>query len=290
MTAPHRPVLRYHGGKWMLAPWLISFFPEHRIYCEPFGGGASVLMRKPRAYAEVYNDLDDEIVNVFRILRDPEQAKELARLIHLTPWSRTEFYAAYEPSEDPLERARRTIARTYMAFGTTSRRANRTGFRAKAYRQNQTGVADWVNYPDSIASFCERLRGVTIENRAAALIIGQQDSPATLHYLDPPYPKSTRPSQRWDSRNERAYAHEMTDDDHRSLAAIARQLEGYVVVSGYPCLLYDVELYPDWQRHERKHLADGARKRTEVVWVNEACRSALANEHHQHPLFAEARG
>jgi hypothetical protein len=169
-AAPHRPVLRYHGGKWMLAPWLMSFFPDHRIYCEPFGGGASVLMRKPRSYAEVYNDLDDEIVNVFRVLRDPTQSKELARLIHLTPWSRTEFYAAYEPSEDPLERARRTIARTYMAFGTTSRRANRTGFRAKAYRQHQTGVQDWCNYPDAVASFAERLRGVTIEHRNALLV------------------------------------------------------------------------------------------------------------------------
>jgi DNA adenine methylase len=274
----------------MLAPWLISFFPAHRIYCEPFGGGASVLMRKPRAFAEVYNDLDDEIVNVFRVLRDPELSKELARQIHLTPWSRTEFYAAYQPTEDPLERARRTIARTYMAFGTTSRRANRTGFRAKAYHQHQTGVQDWCNYPDSVADFCERLRGVTIEHRDALLVIGQQDTPATLHYLDPPYPKSTRPSQRWNSRNERAYAHEMTDDDHRVLAEAARQLEGFVLISGYPCALYDKELYPDWQRREKKHLADGARARTEVVWLNPALSTALREENHQHPLFAEARG
>jgi DNA adenine methylase len=285
MTDPRRPVLRYHGGKWMLAPWILSFFPDHRIYCEPFGGGGSVLMRKPRSYAEVYNDLDDEIVNVFRILRDPGQSKELARLIHLTPWSRTEFYATYEPSEDPLESARRTIARTYMAFSTTSRRANRTGFRAKAYRQHQTGVQDWCNYPEAIADFAERLRGVTIENRDGLLVMGQQDSPVTLHYIDPPYPRSTRPSQRFNSRNDRAYKHELTDDEHRGLAAIIRQLEGYVVVSGYPCALYDLELYPDWERHERKHLADGARERTEVVWLNPACVRARREVHHQHPLF-----
>lgn len=285
MTAPHRPVLRYHGGKWLLAPWIISFFPPHRIYCEPFGGGASVLMRKPRAFAEVYNDLDDEIVNVFRILRDPEQSTELARLLHLTPWSRTEFYAAYERCEDPLEYARRTITRTYMAFGTTSRRANRTGFRAKAYRQHQTGVQDWCNYPEAIAGFCERLRGVTIENRDGLLIMGQQDTRDTLFYIDPPYPISTRPSQRWNSRKDRAYAHELSDDGHRQLASVAHQLEGMVVISGYPCDLYDKELYPGWQRHERKHRGDRACERTEVVWLNKACVRALRREDHQHPLF-----
>jgi DNA adenine methylase len=280
-----RPVLRYHGGKWILAPWIIGFFPKHRIYVEPFGGGASVLIRKPRSYAEVYNDLDDEIVNVFRILRDSRQAEELARLISLTPWSRTEFYAAYEPTEDPLERARRTIARAYMAFGTTSRRANRTGFRVRCYRQHTTAPRDWVRYPAAIAAFCERLKGVAIENRDALMVMAQQDSPETLHYLDPPYPRSTRPSQKWDSRNDRAYAHEMTDDDHRELARIAHQLDGFVMISGYPCELYDRELYHDWQRHERGHLADGAQKRTEVLWLNPACVSALRGEDRQQKLF-----
>ena len=87
MTAPTRPALRYHGGKWRLAPWIISHFPAHRTYVEPFGGGASVLMRKPRSYAEVYNDTNAEVVNVFRVLRDPDAAKELERRIRLTPFA-----------------------------------------------------------------------------------------------------------------------------------------------------------------------------------------------------------
>src|SRR5262245_58814798 len=112
-TAPRRPVLRYHGGKWRLAPWIIEHFPEHRIYVEPYGGGASVLLRKSRAFAEVYNDLDGDVVNVFRVLRDRASAAALIRAIELTPWARDEFRLSYRPASDPVERARRTIARAF---------------------------------------------------------------------------------------------------------------------------------------------------------------------------------
>src|SRR5690606_6837914 len=99
MTA--RPIIRYHGGKWRIAPWIISHFPEHRVYVEPFGGGGSVLLRKPRSYAEVYNDLDGEIVNLFRVARDC--GDELIRSVELTPFARDEFMLAYEETEDPIE-------------------------------------------------------------------------------------------------------------------------------------------------------------------------------------------
>src|ERR1019366_6851067 len=101
---PRRPIVRYHGGKWMLAPWIISHFPPHQIYVEPFGGGGSVLLRKSRCFAEIYNDLDGEIVNVFRVARD--HGPELLRRMELTPFSRVEFFDSYEPTEDPIEQAR----------------------------------------------------------------------------------------------------------------------------------------------------------------------------------------
>lgn len=266
--------MRYHGGKWRLAPWIIEHFPPHKIYVEPFGGAASVLMQKPRSYAEVYNDLDGEVVNVFRVLRDPGQAAELERLLRLTPFAREEFVAAYEPSDNHVEQARRTIIKSFMGFGSaaihtkTGMRSRATlyhlpstGFRSNSTRSGTTPAHDWKAYPDQIQAFVERLQGVVIENRDAIEVIRSHDQPDTLHYVDPPYPLGTR-----DAGTD--YRHEMTDDDHRELAEVLHSVKGMVVISGYPCNLYDEELYPDWHRVERPHLADGARPRTEVLWLS----------------------
>src|SRR4051812_1578874 len=125
MIAPTRPVLRYHGGKWRIAPWIIEHFPPHLMYVEPFAGAASVLLRKPRVDFEVYNDLDTDVVNVFRVLRDPAAASQLAEQLSLTPWSRREFEVSYEISDDPVERARRTLIRSFMGHGTTWRQKSR---------------------------------------------------------------------------------------------------------------------------------------------------------------------
>jgi DNA adenine methylase len=275
MTPITRPILRFHGGKFRLAPWIISCLPAHRIYCEPYGGGASVLMLKERSYAEVYNDLDDEVVNLFRVLRDAGQSAALATAIHLTPFARAEFYGSYEVTADPVEKARRTLVRSFMGFGTTTLRQNRTGFRAKSLRVSQPVQIDWQNYPNHVAAFVERLRGVVIEHRDGLEVIAQQDSPETLFYCDPPYPHSTRSAIQTGSHNDTAYQHEMSDDQHRALAAMLRQAQGMVVLSGYPSALYDRELYPDWERHSRQALADGAQPRTEVLWLNPACQAAL---------------
>lgn len=268
MTAPARPVLRYHGGKWRLASWIISHFPPHRIYTETFGGAGSVLMQKPRVYAEVYNDLDEEVVNLFRILRGRDSAAELERLLRLTPFARQEFEDSYLPDADPIERARKLVLRCFMGFGSTAHNsAARTGFRQKSYRSNQTGVGDWRNYPDAVQAMSERLQGVLIENKPAIEILGLHDSYDTLHYVDPPYPHQVR-QIRWPSDAKAFYTHEMTDDEHRELAEVLLQLEGMVVLSGYACPLYDEELFPDWTRVIRSTIADGARKRVEVLWLN----------------------
>jgi DNA adenine methylase len=271
-----RPVLRYHGGKWILAEWIIKHFPPHRTYVEPFGGAASVLIQKPRSYAEVYNDLDGEVVNLFRVLRDPATAAELERALRLTPFARDEFVLSYEPCSDPLERARRSVVRSFMGFGSAAATGRVSGFRANSNRSGTTPAHDWVNYPNSVGGFVERLAGVVIENRPAVGIMLQHDSPATLHYVDPPYPHVTRAV----GAAAKSYRHELTDAEHTELAAALHSLSGMVILSGYPCDLYDRELYRDWKRVERDALADGARPRTEVLWMNDAAVAA-----HSLPLF-----
>lgn len=251
-----RPLVRYHGGKWMLAPWITSHFPPHRCYVEPFGGGGSVLLRKSRSYAEVYNDLDAEIVNLFRVARD--HGEELKRKLELTPFSRLDFRESYAPSDDPIEQARRTVARAFMGFGSNAHNKN-TGFRSNSNRSGTTPAHDWRNYPEAFGAIIERLRGVVIENRDACEVMATHDETTTLHYVDPPYVAETRDKGA-------DYRHEMTDEDHRALAEKLETLKGMVIVSGYHSPLYD-EIFAKWERVERRALADGAKERVEVLWL-----------------------
>lgn len=215
-------------------------------------------MRKPRSYAEVYNDLDDEVVNLFRVLRGQDSGR-LVEMLRLTPFSSEEFFSAYDLAECPIERARRTIVRAYMGFGSNAVH-KKTGFRSNSNRSGTTPARDWVNYPDCLGATIERLRGVVVTNRDALEVMSAHDAPTTLHYVDPPYMAGTRgPGD--------DYAHELTDADHSDLLAFLKSLSGRVVLSGYPDASYDNAL-EGWQRVDRKALADGARERIEVLWMN----------------------
>lgn len=263
-----RPILRYHGGKWRLAPWIIEHFPPHRVYVEPFGGAASVLLRKERSFAEIYNDRWGVVVNVFRVVRDPVMAEQLERALRLTPFARDEFEADWpDESADPIEQARRAILRSFAGFGSAATNGNyATGFRANSNRSHTTPAHDWVNYPNHIKRFTDRLSGVVIENRPAAQIIETHDGADTLTYVDPPYPHETRNMRRGNA----AYAVEMTTDEHVELSLTLRQCTGMVIVSTYPNDLYD-HLYAHWRRETTAALADGARERLEVLYLNPAC-------------------
>jgi len=257
--APRRPALRYFGGKWRLAKWIISRFPPHQVYVEPYGGGASVLLRKPRSRAEIYNDIDGEIVNFFRVLRDPELASRLEALVEMTPFARDELELAYEPINDPVEQARRTAVKSLMGYGTNAIHRP-SGFRSNSTRSGTTPATDWMTWPAHIEALAARLRGVVIENRDALTLIDEHDSPRTLFYFDPPYFYATRP------RTER-YSIELSDDGHLALLARIQEVEGMVVLSGYASDLYD-DVLEGWRRDEMPAMADGARPRTEVLWMN----------------------
>jgi DNA adenine methylase len=263
-TSKRRPVLRWFGGKWRLAPKLIKHFPEHREYVEPYGGAASVLLRKPRSYAEVYNDLDGEVVNLFRVLRDSHLSMRLVDQLRLTPFAREEFKASYSRCDDPVERARRLVVLSFMGFGSNAHARSSTGFRATVRRSGSTPAQDWMRYPDALLQTIERLRGVVVEQSNALELIQRYDSEDALFYVDPPYVQSTR--ARYGAH--RCYSVEMTDQDHRDLLDVLRGIKGKVVLSGYAHPIYDRAL-KDWGRIEMSTYADGARPRVEVVWLKE---------------------
>ncbi|MCC6172099.1 MAG: DNA adenine methylase [Gammaproteobacteria bacterium] len=273
-----RPVLRWHGGKFRLAPWIMRHFPRHLVYVEPFAGAASVLLQKPTLPAEVYNDLDGMVVNVFRVLRDPAKAAELERRLRLTLFARAEFEWSYQPAADDIDAAHRTIVRGFMGFGSDSNtRSCRTGFRAKMSDERAFPSQAWATYADAVPTFVRRLSTVLIEQRPALQVIGRYDSARTLFYVDPPYLPETRSSLTGRSRKTHGYTHELNRQDHVRLLAALKRLKGMVVLSGYPSELYDSRL-KHWDRVETIALADGARPRTEVLWLNPACVAALEQE------------
>lgn len=261
-----RPLLRYHGGKFLLAPWIISHFPDHRLYVEPYAGAASVLLRKPRSRAEILNDLDDDVCNLFRVVRD--RGQELARALELTPFSRTEYSNARYLAKDELERARRLVVRSFMGFGSDSSRLYRNaGFRVRVAGGGQMPSAEWENYPRALSVVISRLRGVVIENRSALEVITQYDTPDTFFYCDPPYVKSTRSAC---SNGRHTYRYEMSDEEHAALAEALHKIKGMAIVSGYECPLYS-KLYEGWRKATGKGYADGVtgrRERTETAWLS----------------------
>lgn len=266
------PVIRYHGGKFRLASWILQHFPEHRVYVEPFGGAAGVLVQKPQSFAEVYNDLDGDIVNLFRVLQDPAQRDQLTQLLVLTPYARSEFELAFDETGDPVEQARRTIIRAEMGFGSAGATKGRTGFRIDTKREYATAQHIWARFPERIAAIGQRLSGVLIEQRPAIEVMAAHDTPDTLHFVDPPYMHGTRTIG-----SNRYYRHELTDDDHQQLLSTLKTLQGMVVLSGYPSSEYDTALM-GWS-HNSKTAAcaagRGAASRQECVWLNPACMDRL---------------
>lgn len=266
---PDRPFFRYLGGKWKLAPWIIRHMPPHRIYTEVFGGGASVLLAKPRAYGEIYNDLNGELVNLFRMARD--RGAELVRAVELTPYARAEFDAAYDVCCDDLERARRALIRGHMGMGAGGlTRPDNCGFKGA---QTAGAAYAWHNLPDSLRLIVQRLRSVAIEQRDALRVLTDHDCPDALHYVDPPYVHETRTIK----QSNAAYAFELSDEQHRELAKTLHSLQGCVMLSGYTCPLYD-ELYSDWRRVDIATKTDSmgnddarAKARIESVWLSSAC-------------------
>ncbi|WP_066383088.1 MULTISPECIES: DNA adenine methylase [unclassified Anabaena] len=256
----------WYGGKYSHLDWLLPLLPKTIHYCEPFGGSAAVLLNREPSPVETYNDIDGQVVNFFRVLRD--QKDQLIEAIGLTPFSREEFRIAIAKEEkglSDLEKARRFFVRARQVRTGLAQTAS-IGRWAHCKLTSRAGMAGavsrWLGSVEDLPEIVQRLLRVQIENDRAIEIIQRYDSPETLFYCDPPYPHDSR-------GDSKAYAYEMTDDEHRQLANVLRAVKGKVALSGYDCQLMQ-ELYGDWncikaplkQCHSIKEL------RQEVLWLN----------------------
>jgi len=268
-TAPHRPALRYFGGNWRLAPWVIEHFPPHVCYEEAFAGAFSVGMRKKRCRFEYYNDVDGRVVNFFRQLRD--NLEEFKRLVSLTPFSREEFVLARSVAADPLEDARRFYVLMWQGRGGHE---HSTGWRfQRVHARSKTARRDWFD-TSHLDAVVERLREVQLENDDVFAVMRRFDGPDTLHYLDPPFLAETR------GKSVARYRREMKDpEEHKLFLALCVALEGFVVLRHPRCPLYE-DLLGDWGSREKSHLtggrtADGGgTTTTETLWLNPRCVAA----------------
>lgn len=243
---------------------IIEHFPEHHTYLEPFGGAASVLLNKEPSSVEVYNDLDQRITRLFRILRD--HGEEFHRRLSLSPYSEEDFREAIEPSDDEIEQARRDFVRWRLSLGG---RGDSFSFTLHRVRRDMADVVSgYLSMIDEqLPCIIERLRTVQLVSRPALDVIRAWDSDQTLVYCDPPYVPSTRHAS---SRH--VYGFEMTEEEHEDLACALNSCSGKVVVSGYPSKLYD-KLYAGWRVVAfdiANHAAGGKSKarKQETLWLN----------------------
>jgi DNA adenine methylase len=255
----------WYGGKYSHLDWLLPLLPPATHFCDVFGGSAAVLINREPSPVETYNDIDGEVVNFFRVLRN--QKETLSEMIGLTPFSREELALACSLEADltDLERARRFFVRARQVRTGLAQTAS-AGRWAHCVLTSRAGMAGavsrWLGSIENLSLIAQRLLRVQIENAPAIEVIRRYDSPETLFYCDPPYVHSSR-------GDSRAYGFEMTDDDHRTLAQTLHGVQGQVVLSGYHNELY-AELYADWHCIEAspKMAHSVKQERTEVVWMN----------------------
>lgn len=267
-TQVKRPALRFYGGKWKIASWIIEYFPPHLNYIEPCSGACSVLLQKPRSVLETVNDLDGRITTFFRTLRD--RPNELIQKIQLTLWARAEYELSLRPCQDEIEQARRFYISCWMSYnGGTGDNPRLFGWRHTTDSRSRLPASfDIINH--GLNQITQRLQGVQIENEDYKKIIRAYDNDAALIYLDPPYVAETR------TNNVDWYAHEWSDNDHIEAAGLLHQTQGYVVVSGYACPLY-TELYETrgWQRVDKESQTNSGGKRIESLWLSPRTAEAL---------------
>lgn len=264
-AARKRIAFGWYGGKYSHLDWLLPLLPVSRQYCEPFGGSAAVLINRDPSLVETYNDIDGDLVNFFRVLR--QHSDELQRLIALTPFSREEYAVALtdDAAESPVERARRFYVRARQTRTGLAQTAS-LGRWANCRNTSRAGmsgvVSRWLGGVEALSEIATRLSQVQIENRPALDVIDLYDDPDTLFYCDPPYVHETR-------GDSAAYRFELDHADHVALAQKLQTIKGRAAVSGYRCEFMDTA-FAGWRRFDTPpHFCHSIKKeRVESLWMN----------------------
>lgn len=271
-----RPLLRYFGGKWQLRHWIAGHFPVHRFYAEPFAGAASVLLGKqPAPGGEIINDLNREVINLFRVMQDAALSAELMRRLEWTPFSRAEFSLSMQPCEDAVERARRLVIRSFMGIEVAGVRGTASGMRMGNVALDRLGcdnkrtfrntAVDWCNWKAALPTIRDRLARVMIYERDALEFIRLMASSDCLLYVDPPYQLATRTRAHGGSR----YAVEFAPEEHTKLIEELLTTPAMVVLSGYAHASYEPLEIAGWRRVEKDYRANMSPvRRTECLWIS----------------------
>ena len=251
-------ILRYPGAKWRIADWIIERLPPHKSYLEPFFGSGAVFFKKDPSPIETINDLDEDIVNLFSVVRNDTDS--LARAIAATPFSRAEYvHCCSVKATDPVERARIMLVKHWQGFGY--RACTPSGWKRDVHgREAAYAMRNWYRLPQWILSVVDRLKEAQIECRPALDLIQEYNHKEVLIYCDPPYVMGTRHGKQ--------YANEMSDEDHIRLLEALNRHAGPVALSGYDCDLYR-QMLPEsrWTKYQISALAERGAHRTETLWI-----------------------
>lgn len=254
-----RTILKYPGSKFRISSWIVSHFPEHKIYAELFGGSAAVLFQKRPAVTEIYNDVDNDVFNFFTVLRDPDKKELLKEAIYYTSYSRKEHEESWKPGIDDVDRARKFIIRSI--FNIAKGPFKKSGFDSRINDDFICSRQRSLNaIPDILDYYSDRLRSVICENKDYYPLLQQFDRPETLFYLDPIYLETTA-----------VYGRKFTFEDHQLLCERIKKVKGMIIISGYESVLYREELEDaGWLKRRSKSRTDNAHHRVECIWLNPA--------------------
>lgn len=265
--------INWFGGKYYMANKIIDLFSEHKTYVEVFGGAGHVLFKKNPSPIEVYNDINENLVDFFRVLRDKEKSEELRIQLELTPHSRSEFTECYnswnDKNIDQIEKVRRWYVTLMQCFSKSFGNSGWSYSKTISNRGMSQSTSQWLGKIErDIPTTVERLRTVQIDNLSFEEIIPKYDNPETLFYLDPPYIHNTR-------KMNYTYEFEMEDDLHKKLVKILLKIKGKAILSGYENEIYKTLEENGWKKisignYDKKSMKHDSetQRAEEFVWVN----------------------